>query len=142
MTPADGCPICDAGVPRDVLVDLDATWVTGGREAPLPGYVCIVSKVHAVEPFELPDGSRIGFWDEVLGVAEAVQQVTGSPKLNYEIHGNTIPHLHLHLFPRYRGDPFEGRAIAPRSGPVFERSGEELAALRDGIVQALGMSNA
>ncbi|MGB6535125.1 MAG: hypothetical protein WBF58_04100 [Xanthobacteraceae bacterium] len=31
--------------------------------------------------------------------------------MNYEIHGNTIPHLHLHIFPRYRGDPFEGRPI-------------------------------
>jgi diadenosine tetraphosphate (Ap4A) HIT family hydrolase len=31
--------------------------------------------------------------------------------MNYEIHGNTIPHLHVHLFLRYKGDPFEGGPI-------------------------------
>jgi diadenosine tetraphosphate (Ap4A) HIT family hydrolase len=35
-------------------------------------------------------------------------------KLNWEIHGNTIPHLHAHLFPRYVGDRFEGRPIDAR----------------------------
>jgi diadenosine tetraphosphate (Ap4A) HIT family hydrolase len=141
MGSADVCPICEHGVPRDVLVDLDATWVTAGREGPLPGYVCIVSKVHVAEPFDLRGAGRWRFWEEVLLVAEAVQRVTRSPKLNYEIHGNTVPHLHLHLFPRYRGDPYEGHAIDPRTGPVFERSAADLAALRDGIVRAAGESN-
>ena len=39
---------------------------------------------------------------------QVVQEVTGAVKMNYEIHGNTLPHLHVHLFPRYRGDAFEG----------------------------------
>jgi diadenosine tetraphosphate (Ap4A) HIT family hydrolase len=26
-------------------------------------------------------------------------------KLNYELLGNQVPHLHWHLFPRYRDDP-------------------------------------
>src|SRR5437773_5745918 len=108
------CPICESGGPRDQLLDLDATWVTAARDAPLPGYVCLVSKIHVVEPFELRGSDRAAFWDEVSTVAEAVQRAVGSPKLNYEIHGNTIPHLHLHLYPRYVGDPYEGRAIDPR----------------------------
>lgn len=48
------------------------------------------------------------------GVAEVVQKITGAVKLNYEIHGNTIPHLHVHLLPRYKGDPFEDGPINPR----------------------------
>jgi hypothetical protein len=63
---------------------------------------------------------------------------TGSPKLNYEIHGNTIPHLHLHLLPRYPGDPYEGSPIDPRSGREFERTEAELAVLRAAIEQAAG----
>jgi len=35
-------------------------------------------------------------------------------KINYEIHGNSIPHLHMHFFPRYRGDQFEGGSINPK----------------------------
>ena len=53
--------------------------------------------------------------------AKAVHEITGAVKLNYEIHGNTIPHLHLHLFPRYAGDAFENQPINPRlvTTPVY-----------------------
>jgi diadenosine tetraphosphate (Ap4A) HIT family hydrolase len=34
--------------------------------------------------------------------------VAGAVKINYEMHGNTAPHLHMHLFPRYLDDPFAG----------------------------------
>lgn len=52
--------------------------------------------------------------NDLQRVAGAVHAITGAVKVNYEIHGNTIPHLHVHLFPRYRGDPFEGGPIDPR----------------------------
>ena len=47
-------------------------------------------------------------------VSRAIACVTGAVKMNYEIHGNSIPHLHMHFFPRYRGDQFEGQPINPR----------------------------
>lgn len=47
-------------------------------------------------------------------VAAAIQEITRAVKMNYEIHGNSIPHLHVHLFPRYKGDPFEDGPINPR----------------------------
>ena len=131
------CVICARGVPLDLLVELPSTWVTATREAPLPGYVCVVSKIHVIELYELRDQARHLFWDDVSTVAEAVQRATGSPKINYEIHGNTIPHLHLHLYPRFPGDPYEGGPIDPRAGYVFRRSDEDLARLRNAIVAGL-----
>jgi diadenosine tetraphosphate (Ap4A) HIT family hydrolase len=135
---SSNCPICERGTPFDVIADLQATWVTAPPEALLPGYVCIVSKVHVREPFELHGDDRPAFWDDVSTVAEAVQRTTRSTKLNYEIHGNTIPHLHLHLYPRYPGDPFEGRAIDPRTHESFSRSTDDLAALGSAIAKAEG----
>jgi len=132
---APPCPICERGRPLDVLVALDATWVTAAARAPLPGYVCVVSRVHVVEPFELRGRARQAFWNEVSTVAEAIAKVTAATKLNYEIHGNTIPHLHLHLYPRYPGDPFEAGPIDPRSGDTFERTEIELAAVREAILR-------
>jgi diadenosine tetraphosphate (Ap4A) HIT family hydrolase len=131
---ASNCPICRRGRPLDVLVELSATWVTAGRQAPLPGYVCIVSKIHVDEPFHLRGAARQAFWDDVSGVGEALQRATGSPKLNYEIHGNTISHLHLHLYPRFAGDPFEAGPIDPDRTPGFARSNEDLLALREAII--------
>ncbi len=74
-----------------------------------------VSKRHVVEPHELDAEERTAFFSDVVAIARALDRLFRPVKLNYEIHGNTIPHLHLHLFPRYRGDPFE-------NGPV--RRGE------------------
>jgi diadenosine tetraphosphate (Ap4A) HIT family hydrolase len=46
-------------------------------------------------------------------VAEAVFRAFTPRKLNYELLGNAVPHLHWHLFPRHSDDPH------PR-GPVWE----------------------
>ena len=110
-----GCPICIAGGPKDVIADIGAAWVTAPAEAPLPGYACIVSKRHAAEPFELTSGEGHAFWDSAMQVARVLKRATSAVKVNYEIHGNTIPHLHMHIYPRFRGDPFESRPIDPRA---------------------------
>lgn len=126
-----GCPICRAGRPGDVLAELTASWATGGSEAPLPGYVSIVAKRHVVEPWEPPSIERSAFWDDVVAAARAVASAVGAVKMNYEIHGNTIPHLHMHLFPRFSGDPYEGRALDGHT--TFHRSSADLQRLADAI---------
>ena len=126
------CPICARGAPLDVIAELEATWVTAEAEAPLPGYVCVVSKHHVVEPFELPAPELDAFWREAMLVARAVHRLLAPAKLNYEIHGNTIPHLHMHVYPRFRGDPYEGGPIDPRR-TSFRRSAGELARLGEAI---------
>jgi diadenosine tetraphosphate (Ap4A) HIT family hydrolase len=106
--------------------------VTAPAEAPLPGYVCVVAKPHVVEPFELDRDDGHAYWDAAMDVARAVRTVMGARKVNYEIHGNTLPHLHLHLYPRYAGDPFEGRLIDGRS-TAFHRDEADLGVLRAAI---------
>jgi diadenosine tetraphosphate (Ap4A) HIT family hydrolase len=67
-----------------------------------------------VELHDLSEDEGAAFMRDVRRLSAAVQQVTGAVKLNYEVHGNTIPHLHMHFYPRYPGDPFEGGPINPR----------------------------
>ena len=124
----DACPICDRGEPLDVIADLGATWATAGTEAPLPGYVCVVSKGHVVEPFELPPPELDAFWREAMLVARALADLLQPVKMNYEIHGNTIPHLHMHLYPRFPGDPGIGRGSFTRSHTELERLAAAIAA--------------
>lgn len=126
------CPICRRGEPLDVLVDLDAAWVTAPADAPLPGYVAVVAKRHVIEPFELEREASHAFWDSAMAIARRLRDVTGARKINYEIHGNTIPHLHLHLYPRVPGDPFEGCPIDGASRG-FHRNAFELDRLRLGL---------
>jgi diadenosine tetraphosphate (Ap4A) HIT family hydrolase len=115
------CPICSRGEPLDVVAKLEASWVTMQEAAPVPGYACLVSQTHAVELHDLPDADASRFMRDARRVSRALAEVTGAVKLNYEIHGNSLPHLHMHFFPRYRGDQFEGQPINPRlvAQPVY-----------------------
>ena len=118
------CPICErGGAPPDTIAELAVSWVTSGLgPVPVRGYACVVAKRHVVEPYELEGDERAAFWEDVLVAAEAIARHLRSAKMNYEIHGNTIPHLHVHLLPRGLGDGY-GEA-----GPM--RTPEELEALR------------
>jgi diadenosine tetraphosphate (Ap4A) HIT family hydrolase len=78
---------------------------------PLKGTCYLITKEHYVELFDLPEDVLLGFLREGQAAARALKEVMGAFKINYEIHGNTVPHLHLHLFPRYLDDPFAGTAI-------------------------------
>ncbi len=134
----EACPICIRREPLDVVAKLEASWVTMGEAAPVRGYICLVSQTHAVELHDLPEAAACAFMRDAQKVSKAVASVTGAVKMNYEVHGNSIPHLHVHFFPRYRADQFEGQPINPRLAvrPVyapgeFERS-------RDALVIALG----
>ena len=77
----------------------------------LRGTCYLITREHYVELFDLDDEVLLGFMKEVQVAARLLKEVTGAFKINYEIHGNSGPHLHLHLFPRYMDDPFPGGPI-------------------------------
>ncbi len=110
----EACPICLRGKPIDVILELPFSYVTASPHGPRRGYCCVVLKRHAVELHDLSEDEAAGFTRDVQRASRAVQEVTRAVKLNYEIHGNTLPHLHMHLYPRYTDDPFRNGPIDPR----------------------------
>jgi diadenosine tetraphosphate (Ap4A) HIT family hydrolase len=132
----EGCVICYSGAPLDVIAETSSCWITAEPDAPLPGYVCVVSKRHVCEPYELPPDEQSSFWLDAMTVSAAVAEADAPIKVNYEVHGNTLPHLHLHVFPRHPDDPYVGGPIDPRRAS-FHRSEDQLAKLRDAIVRRL-----
>ena len=69
------------------------------------GYCILVSRRHATELNELPANERRAYLDEMCLLAQALSMCYRPHKLNYELLGNQVPHLHWHLFPRYLDDP-------------------------------------
>ena len=131
------CPICRQGRPLDIIAELEASWVTMQEMAPVRGYACLVSRIHAVELHDLTPDAGAAYMRDMRRVSEAVAAITGAVKINYEIHGNTLPHLHTHFFPRYRGDAFEGKPIDPKQvrQPVYASG--EFETLRQAMVKTL-----
>lgn len=137
----EACPICRRREPLDVVAKLEASWVTMEESAPVRGYVCLVSQTHAVDLHDLPEAAARAFMRDARKISMAVASVTGAVKMNYEIHGNSIPHLHMHFFPRYRGDQFEGQPINPRLvvQPVYAPG--EFEKIRDSFLIALARNS-
>jgi len=63
---------------------------------------------HVAEPTELTDDESARYWRELLTVGRAIEQVMLPVKMNYNLLGNALPHLHTHVVPRYEDDPRPG----------------------------------
>jgi len=108
------CPVCRGEEPPEDLVTIRETqrsWLEAHPRVCLPGTCYIMAKAHAVELYDLLEPDLLGFMRDVQMAARALKAVTGAVKINYEIHGNTVLHLHVHLFPRSVDDPFPGQPI-------------------------------
>jgi diadenosine tetraphosphate (Ap4A) HIT family hydrolase len=86
--------VCDAYLQRD------------GRQR---GYtIAIWRGRHVAEPTELSADEAVRYWLGVMQVGRAIETVLGPVKMNYETLGNSLPHLHTHVMPRYATDPRPG----------------------------------
>ncbi|BFU95674.1 MAG: conserved protein of unknown function [Nitrospira sp.] len=70
-----------------------------------PGWTVIVFKRHATELFHLAPTERIQLMEEVNVAAKALAETFGAHKINYELLGNQLPHIHWHVIPRLTTDP-------------------------------------
>ncbi|HET8576696.1 MAG TPA: HIT family protein, partial [Methylomirabilota bacterium] len=70
-----------------------------------PGWVLVVLRRHATELYELSAAERAVLIEDVSRVAEALARVYRPVKMNYELLGNQVPHIHWHLIPRLASDP-------------------------------------
>ncbi len=111
MKLGDGCPICAEGRPDETPLGIrffegaltDAYLHRGGIQRGLT-HVYFRGR-HVVEPTDLDERESSEFWRELLTVGAAIERVFGPVKMNYDILGNSVPHLHVHVVPRYADDP-------------------------------------
>jgi diadenosine tetraphosphate (Ap4A) HIT family hydrolase len=69
------------------------------------GYCIVIWRGrHVAEPTELSEAEAGQYWDDVLRVARAIEVHYTPAKLNLMMLGNSLPHLHTHVVPRYVDD--------------------------------------
>jgi diadenosine tetraphosphate (Ap4A) HIT family hydrolase len=118
---SEGCPMCrrwdnDADLR---VTELEHSFVVLNRDQFFPGYTLLFTKQHATELFHLDRAVRSGMMEEVSRVAEALFTLFQPDKINYELLGNMVPHIHWHLVPR-RSD----ESLWPR--PIWSEPHDEL----------------
>lgn len=79
------------------------------KEVRARGYSIVIWRGrHVVEPTELSREEAAQYWLEVLEAGRRLERHLQPVKLNYELLGNTLPHLHTHIALRYADDPKPG----------------------------------
>jgi diadenosine tetraphosphate (Ap4A) HIT family hydrolase len=123
------CLICDALGRGDSdhwvhVADGARTEVYLDRSSLIAGYCLVVWRLgHVAEPTQLGPRAASGYWQEVLAAGRAVIAAFKPVKVNYFTLGNTVPHLHTHVVPRYAGDAAPGGPLTwdqVVGDPVFD----------------------
>jgi diadenosine tetraphosphate (Ap4A) HIT family hydrolase len=90
-----------------------------------PGYTFVVARSHVTELFHLEPHARQTVMEEVSMVAAALYNLLKPAKINYELLGNMVPHMHWHLVPRFSSEPLWPRPIwSEPHDPVILKPGE------------------
>lgn len=107
------CPMCCRwDTDSDLrIIELPHSYVTLNRDQYFPGYTLLFTKCHATELFHLDQGVRTALMEEVSAVAQALYTVYAPAKINYELLGNMVPHIHWHIVPRFSSEPLWPRPI-------------------------------
>jgi diadenosine tetraphosphate (Ap4A) HIT family hydrolase len=82
------------------------------REQTHRGRCVVAYGSHVNELYELPDTELTMFMRDVTRAAKALKHAFGPAKINYGAYSDKLPHLHMHLVPKYEGGaawgaPFE-----------------------------------
>ena len=100
---------------------------------------CIVAlKDHKTEYFQLTPEENAGYFAEVSKVARAIFDLYHPDKINYATYGDGVPHVHVHIVPKYKdglnwGAPFDD--TLPKQLLSDGEYGEMVEALRTEILK-------
>jgi diadenosine tetraphosphate (Ap4A) HIT family hydrolase len=125
------CPVCDLmrlEKQEDEhmirICDLTISRLYLAKNQFVQGYCILIYNRHVIEPYELSTAERSSYFDDLALAARVLQKVFNADKVNYNILGNVIPHLHTHILPRYFTDSAPNRPIDPGMNEVFLTANE------------------
>ena len=102
------CSLCEklqSPAPEDLVWQFPYSVAFLGPWQYYTGYCVLVSRTHHTELHQLAPSTRHAFLEEMILLAHAIDITFEPRKMNYELLGNQVPHLHWHLFPRSGDDP-------------------------------------
>jgi len=114
----EDCPACaeirTGGTEEGFLVArLSLSHLRLQRNQFVPGYSVLLCTRHVAEIYHLSPDEQVLFLKDLVSAAQALDRVFAPVKMNINLLGNLVPHLHAHLLPRYYDDPAPARPIDP-----------------------------
>ena len=131
------CSVCAGTWPaRDhFIADLGLSLAYLYEDQFFPGWSVLVFKRHATELFHLAPTERIQLMEEVSRLATVLAETFEAKKINYELLGNQLPHIHWHVIPRLPQDPAPVEPVwripHDRVVPSAEEAGTTISQIRN-----------
>ena len=97
-----------------VICKMSSGWAVLADVQVLNGYCLLLPDPVPPDLNALPIAERELFLRDMSIIGDALLEVTGAARINYEILGNSEKALHAHIIPRYEAEPEE-----LRKGPVW-----------------------
>lgn len=129
------CSIVAGEAEADIVLDEPDLLAFLDRRPVFKGHVLLVPREHHVTLPDLPAGQRDGFLAAAQRLASAVVDglgAQGSFVAMNNVVSQSVPHLHLHVVPRTKGDGLRG-FFWPRRKYAEGESAEYAARLRDAL---------
>lgn len=103
MIDVRACELCqtDGG---EVLHRTATARIVLVAETAYPGFCRVIANRHAAEMTDLLPEERDGVMGAVYAVESALRDLLLPHKINLASLGNTVPHVHWHVVPRYEDD--------------------------------------
>ncbi|MCE5241072.1 HIT family protein [bacterium] len=105
------CQIVGGEVPAAVVLDDPSAVAFLDRRPLLPGHTLLVPRAHVPTLMDLPPELVEPLFQRARLLAQAVQQALGADGIFVGINNQvsqSVPHLHIHIVPRHRGDGLKG----------------------------------
>lgn len=102
------------------------------KEQTHKGRVIVAFDRHETELFNLKEEELNAFMKDVSRAASAVFKAFSPNKMNYCAYGDKMPHLHMHLVPKYEGKEMWGSTFEMNPGKVY-LSEDEYSSVIDAI---------
>lgn len=108
------CPFCNPYSERELIVESDIAFAIFDKFPVSLGHTLIIPKRHCANYFDLNFSEQSDCFlmlNEVKQIIESRYHPNGfNVGINIsEAAGQTVPHVHIHLIPRYEGDVKEPR---------------------------------
>lgn len=92
-----------------VICRMPSGWAVLGDTQVTPGYTVLLPDPVVPDLNALSLEERLAYLRDMTIIGDALLEVTGAARLNYEIQGNSERALHAHIVPRYAEEPEEQR---------------------------------
>lgn len=131
MSKHPGCPFCNDPA---IVIENELAFAHFDTYPVSAGHCLVITRRHIAEYFGATAEEKAAIWELVDRVRPIIDRKFGPDGYNVGVNigaaaGQSIPHLHIHVIPRYAGDvenPQGGvRGVIPHKQKYVRRTGSE-----------------